>query len=263
MECLEATKSKMEREEELDQMQELEIEETNASSVPQRFACPVCGKWGRNDYSYGFPSGFLHCKTNARRGGKGCGEIFRHITPDKRGCLRIAETLDVIDFDQKVINAGYFLIELMKKAGIHDQFRRKIKTGIVLDLVQPIGGSCGCGCGKELPHPSSKYANHLCSQAIFEAAWMLTNQDQSLRKFLIKLRGQKCECCNEPKKYASSLEIDHIVEVKQGGGLCWIDNFQLLCSECHKAKTAKFAADRANQRKAEKQLATGQQSLFV
>ena len=33
-------------------------------------------------------------------------------------------------------------------------------------------------------------------------------------------------------------EMDHIRPVRQGGGLCEIDNLQTLCVPCHKQKTA-------------------------
>ena len=42
------------------------------------------------------------------------------------------------------------------------------------------------------------------------------------------------------KKFGGSLwDADHILEVKNGGGLCGIDNVQTLCIACHKNKTFK------------------------
>ena len=35
-------------------------------------------------------------------------------------------------------------------------------------------------------------------------------------------------------------EADHILEVVNGGGGCGLDNFQTLCTECHKEKTRKL-----------------------
>lgn len=32
-------------------------------------------------------------------------------------------------------------------------------------------------------------------------------------------------------------EIDHIIPVKRGGGICGLDNFQTLCLGCHRRKT--------------------------
>ena len=36
-------------------------------------------------------------------------------------------------------------------------------------------------------------------------------------------------------------EVDHIVAVKDGGGLCLLDNLQLLCGQCHAGRTAEQA----------------------
>lgn len=35
-------------------------------------------------------------------------------------------------------------------------------------------------------------------------------------------------------------DVDHIIEVCRGGGSCGLDNLQLLCVNCHKAKTGKL-----------------------
>ena len=40
-------------------------------------------------------------------------------------------------------------------------------------------------------------------------------------------------------------QADHIVEVVMGGGLCGLENYQTLCTACHKEKTADLAKRRA------------------
>jgi hypothetical protein len=47
----------------------------------------------------------------------------------------------------------------------------------------------------------------------------------------------------------SAWDADHILEVVNGGGLCGLENYQTLCHPCHKAKTAKLAADLAVKRR--------------
>lgn len=37
-------------------------------------------------------------------------------------------------------------------------------------------------------------------------------------------------------------EVDHIVPVSEGGGLCGLDNLRLICGRCHAAETKKLAA---------------------
>jgi len=44
-------------------------------------------------------------------------------------------------------------------------------------------------------------------------------------------------------------DADHITPVERGGGSCGLENLQTLCHPCHKAKTAKQAADKAAARR--------------
>ena len=37
-------------------------------------------------------------------------------------------------------------------------------------------------------------------------------------------------------------EMDHILPVSRGGGLCGLENYRTLCLRCHKKETAKLAA---------------------
>lgn len=45
--------------------------------------------------------------------------------------------------------------------------------------------------------------------------------------------------------YGSLWEMDHIVPVSEGGGLCGLDNLRTLCVPCHRDKTAALAAKQA------------------
>lgn len=44
-------------------------------------------------------------------------------------------------------------------------------------------------------------------------------------------------------------QMDHIRPVADGGGSCGIENYRLLCVECHKKVTTTFAKDRASRRR--------------
>ena len=44
-------------------------------------------------------------------------------------------------------------------------------------------------------------------------------------------------------------EADHIVPVVRGGGGCGPENIRTLCVPCHRAETARLAADRARERR--------------
>lgn len=44
-------------------------------------------------------------------------------------------------------------------------------------------------------------------------------------------------------------DADHIHEVVRGGGQCGLENYQTLCHPCHKAKSARLATERAQERR--------------
>ena len=54
-------------------------------------------------------------------------------------------------------------------------------------------------------------------------------------------------------------DADHITPVEHGGGSCGIENLQTLCHPCHKAKTARQAADKAVARRKSQQPTTATQ----
>lgn len=56
-------------------------------------------------------------------------------------------------------------------------------------------------------------------------------------------------CARTGRVNRSMWDADHIIPVVKGGGGCGLENYASLCQPCHKAKTAKMAADRAAERK--------------
>jgi 5-methylcytosine-specific restriction endonuclease McrA len=55
--------------------------------------------------------------------------------------------------------------------------------------------------------------------------------------------------------------MDHTVPVIEGGGEAGLDNLRTLCQPCHKSVTADLAKRRAEQRRQEKLVQTGQQVM--
>jgi 5-methylcytosine-specific restriction endonuclease McrA len=49
-------------------------------------------------------------------------------------------------------------------------------------------------------------------------------------------------------------QADHVVPVEQGGSFCGLDNYQTLCENCHKCKTAEQVGRKAKRRQEAEQL---------
>jgi hypothetical protein len=65
-----------------------------------------------------------------------------------------------------------------------------------------------------------------------------TTKRESLRSQAFKMYGKTCNYCGNIGN-----EVDHIIELAAGGDNT-LENLQVLCSPCHKAKTAKFNSRR-------------------
>jgi 5-methylcytosine-specific restriction endonuclease McrA len=65
-----------------------------------------------------------------------------------------------------------------------------------------------------------------------------TTKRESLRAQAFRMYGKTCNYCGEIGN-----EVDHVIELAAGGDDS-IENLQVLCSPCHKVKTAKFNSRR-------------------
>jgi hypothetical protein len=75
------------------------------------------------------------------------------------------------------------------------------------------------------------------------------NAETPEEKQAIRERFLKFYRLGFPELSRSWWEMDHIVEVVNGGGGCGLDNLQTLCVVCHKAKTKRLMAQLARNRK--------------
>jgi len=129
-----------------------------------------------------------------------------------------------------------------------DKFKRKQSIPFELLFPKKKNGICDCGCGKKLQGKRTRYATDDCSKFTQSVWGILINHPQTIDKFL-KIKFKDWACCNcgvmdKYKEYKNGLIVnaihkDHIVPVFKGGGGCWLDNYQLLCDDCHKLKTKK------------------------
>lgn len=59
------------------------------------------------------------------------------------------------------------------------------------------------------------------------------------RTMVIRRACGLCENCIKKKLFVPGNNVDHKIPVSKGGAIWDLDNLQLLCEDCHKAKTAK------------------------
>jgi 5-methylcytosine-specific restriction endonuclease McrA len=97
-------------------------------------------------------------------------------------------------------------------------------------------GFCACGCGNKLTGRKTVWHSSECNDFGYDVYAILNGQTGTLVNYLNIIHGYICKSCGTSK---GILHADHIVAVMNGGGFSWLNNFQLLCSKCHKIKTIK------------------------
>jgi hypothetical protein len=108
-------------------------------------------------------------------------------------------------------------------------------------------------CGGLVEPPRRTWCSDECVDA-----WGILTSSAIVRSAVWKRDHGICaQCGHDATKYTrtdgSTVDVgmwgewdaDHIVPVWKGGGLCGLDNYQTLCRDCHAAKTAADAAERA------------------
>lgn len=100
-------------------------------------------------------------------------------------------------------------------------------------------GSCACGCGKKLMGQKKRWFNRDCMVDALIQFYIIKGDTSVIRDELFKRESGFCRECGV---YDEKWQADHILSVSEGGGACTLDNFQTLCSDCHKAKTKNLYA---------------------
>ncbi len=119
----------------------------------------------------------------------------------------------------------------------------KRHQGIQMDDIFPkVIGSCACGCevmpkgGKNKTSDwQRKWATDECQSFANDVLSIMNNYFGKPAYYIDLYYGHKCSECPETK----TLELDHIVGVKHGGGACWLSNYVWRCKSCHTKKTNK------------------------
>lgn len=116
-----------------------------------------------------------------------------------------------------------------------DPFSR-YQNGLAVVHLYPLryDGLCACGCGKKLTGRRKRWATNLCSKSCLDKLLVIKGDTQHIRCLLYGRDHGVCAACGDCEKW----HADHILPVEYGGGACTLDNFQTLCTDCHKIKTA-------------------------
>lgn len=137
---------------------------------------------------------------------------------------------------------------LYKKIGhLIDPFKRT--QSIQMEQMFPkIEFYCACGCGKKakcsdtfkpntlIPTWQRKWHSDSCGSFASSVLSIINNTFQAPVKHITYYSGKKCSECED---IGYTLELDHIIGVKQGGGGCWLSNYRWLCKNHHVSKTNK------------------------
>ena len=155
----------------------------------------------------------------------------------------------------------------------HGRYRRSMRCTDFRAAVGTEKGYC-TWCDKLLPKGKRAYCSSACSDEVYVRC-----HPGSARHF-VRLRDKKvCAACGfdtktltqwkhkdkTPAEYKAMVEelgfpnrpwgrysfwdMDHVIPVTEGGGMCGLEGLQTLCVPCHKAETKELAGRRAQERK--------------
>lgn len=99
-------------------------------------------------------------------------------------------------------------------------------------------GKCACGCGTKLKGRQTRWANpeHTYAGILVDYYDIVKGDIPTIRHYLY-LRDHGICADPECDGTETAWEADHIIEVREGGGGCFLDGYQTLCLKCHKRKT--------------------------
>lgn len=157
--------------------------------------------------------------------------------------LPIKEGLKCKDWQRRVLEYDPLPISALAKFNPYRRYQ-----GIsIIDVFPRNGNMCGCGCGVELTGRKKRWASDECQRYAVDVFWILNGTASVIAKYMRIYCGwqcSKCGCGDSGKDHGlygtiSDFQVDHIIPVKLGGGACWLSNYQILCTSCHRPKTNK------------------------
>lgn len=125
-----------------------------------------------------------------------------------------------------------------------NKFSRHPSIGMEVIFDQPDKTICSCGCGVKLTGRQRRWASESCSRFAAHIFIILRGDTDRIRMFMQYYLPHECVICkcedysiettNGP---VTGLHVEHILAVKNGGGGCWLGNYQFMCHRCHREKT--------------------------
>jgi len=97
-------------------------------------------------------------------------------------------------------------------------------------------------CGTTLSGRKTSWCSYDCEKAV-----LLLVEWRYIRKCILRRDRWRCKICGDPAR-----EVDHIIEIIDGGSFYDWDNLRALCGKCHQAKTNAARTARAAAKKREK-----------
>ena len=88
-------------------------------------------------------------------------------------------------------------------------------------------------CHKKLTGRQENWCSQECGDKFSNRFWW-----QRIRYNVWERDEGKCKKCGEYLPSSNQIQIDHIIRIASGGLIFSLDNYQLLCYECHQVKTS-------------------------
>ena len=120
-------------------------------------------------------------------------------------------------------------------------YERKLTLAWLRGALGRMHGEC-TWCGSELPGRRLIW----CSDRCYTEADFWSGRTETAHRYATEFLDYKCDSCGAAgerwefsprRKVGTKLELDHIVPVSEGGGLCGLGNYRWLCVTCHRQET--------------------------
>jgi 5-methylcytosine-specific restriction endonuclease McrA len=107
---------------------------------------------------------------------------------------------------------------------IEGKYWRTVTAGQLRKILKRRKGEC-TWCGQSVPKGRFTWCGDKCVTEF-------RGIQPDILAAQVKKRDKVCQICGKGGE-----EVDHIIPVCEGGGLCGADNLRLLCCDCHKKQT--------------------------